>query len=293
MCQRHNFALQSVSDLKGCEAFSPNFNKVIWSCLQSSGLKLLLLPRFVFHGKGCFILRKEVYIVILLQGPTLLIFTVIVLLKSVLMTGYSYKHLACLHHLLYLAFFLLVYVYLQASQLPQSIQTKYPRGKFSGWRYLVAEGMKPSVLCLSLAKITPSSVSGTGVLLPCMDLFQAYARRFSDLVLLSLHKQTAVWLLYYSNLKNYLIENDPFLSSVVSNVIVIVKNQMNNIHLGPNEKDTQDIDWKSIYQLLQLQSFWSLSSIRNGYFMLLWTAASSGHQLSYPAPSIQVATIRQ
>lgn len=47
---------------------------------------------------------------------------------------------------------------------------------------------------------------------------------------------------YYSNLKNDFIENDPFLSSIVSNAIVIIKNQTDNINLGANVKDTQDIN---------------------------------------------------
>lgn len=47
---------------------------------------------------------------------------------------------------------------------------------------------------------------------------------------------------YYSNLKNDFTEDDPFLSSVISNVIMIVKPQTNNMHLGAKLKDTQDID---------------------------------------------------
>lgn len=42
---------------------------------------------------------------------------------------------------------------------------------------------------------------------------------------------------YYNYLKNDFIENDLFLSLVVSNVIII-KNQTNDIHLGVNMKDT-------------------------------------------------------
>lgn len=44
-----------------------------------------------------------VYNVILLQGPTQLIFSVIVLQKRALI-DYSYEHLVCLHNFLYLAF---------------------------------------------------------------------------------------------------------------------------------------------------------------------------------------------
>lgn len=42
---------------------------------------------------------------------------------------------------------------------------------------------------------------------------------------------------YYNYLKSDFIENDLFLSLVVSNVIII-KNQTNDIHLGVNMKDT-------------------------------------------------------
>lgn len=47
---------------------------------------------------------------------------------------------------------------------------------------------------------------------------------------------------YYSNLKNDFTENDTFLSSVNSNVIVLTKNQTNSIHLGAKLKDMQDVD---------------------------------------------------
>lgn len=65
-----------------------------------------------------------VYIIVLLQGPTLLIFPVIVLQKRALI-DYSYEHLACLHNFLYLAFCLPIYVCLQGLQLPQSIQKNF------------------------------------------------------------------------------------------------------------------------------------------------------------------------
>ena len=69
----------------------------------------------------------------------------------------------------------------------------------------------------------------------------------------------------------------------------------NNIYLWGHAKYTQDIhSSQMIYQLLQPQTFWSLNSSSNRYFMLLWTAtSSSSHRLPYPPPSIQVATIWQ
>lgn len=45
----------------------------------------------------------------------------------------------------------------------------------------------------------------------------------------------------HSNLKNDFTENHPFLLPVVSNVIVIIKNQTSNIHLEGNVKDTHRI----------------------------------------------------
>lgn len=59
----------------------------------------------------------------------------------------------------------------------------------------------------------------------------------------------------FNKLKNDFIENDPFLSSVISNAIVIIKNWTNNIHLGAKLKDTQDVDWNQFTNCCSPQDF--------------------------------------
>lgn len=138
MCQIRSFSHWETSILKVLQNISSKFCKKLirshpWSYkLRKFNTHYLFPDLFCMEGGFSNFKKRSqenifgfVYNVILLQGLTLLIFSVIVLQKTALI-DYSYEHLPCLHNFLYLLFCQSIYVCLQGIQLPQSMQTKFP-----------------------------------------------------------------------------------------------------------------------------------------------------------------------